>query len=216
MTARKTDTPVAAGSRGKSANGGSRQAVSADSAATGPKTGAAKAAAAKAGGGTAPGKLADAAAGAKFAQGFSHIVAVLMRDGAFRNMRIGDLEWLVLPPMLVGQYALARARAGEKGPVVPVAVALWARVSASVDKRLSESLDQPIAMRPNEWSSGDTIWMIALAGDQRSLPRFLKELQASEFKGKPVKMRVRDGKGKVVVRTLVAAADAAEASSPAP
>src|SRR5262245_15560260 len=44
---------------------------------------------------------------ARFGQSFSQIIAVLMRDQNFKNMRIADLEWLVLPPVMAGQFRLA-------------------------------------------------------------------------------------------------------------
>src|SRR5262249_60352681 len=88
------------------------------------------------------GKAADAAKAAamrprdarqtRFAQSFAQIVGVLMRDANFRKMRIADLEWLVLPPVMAGQFRLAQApsplargkgqQGGQEGGVlVPVA-----------------------------------------------------------------------------------------------
>ena len=132
---------------------------------------------------------------ARFAQNFSHIIAILMRDQQFRNLRLADLEWLVLPPVMAGQYKIAQAPAavGAQSPaglVVPAAVALWARVSPAIDKRLSEAPDGHIGLGFNDWASGDNIWLIAVAGDQRVVPRFLKQLKADEFKDQQVKMRI--------------------------
>ena len=143
------------------------------------------------------------------AQTFAQIVAVLMRDPNFRNMRLADLEWLVLPPVMAGQFRLAQApspqgrvKGQEGGVLVPVAVALWARVSPDIDKGLSENLDKQIRLRPNEWASGDILWLMAAGGDQRAVPHFLKQLAETEFKGQHVKMRLRGPDGKVVVKAL--------------
>ena len=86
-----------------------------------------------------------------------------MRDTNFRNMRLSDLEWLVLPPVMAGQFSLAQAPsphgrgkgAGgtEGGVLVPVAVALWARVSDAIDKGLSENLDKPVRLKAGDWAS---------------------------------------------------------------
>jgi cytolysin-activating lysine-acyltransferase len=161
----------------------------------------------------------------RFAQSFAQIVAVLMRDPNFRKMPIADLEWLVLPPIMAGQFRLAQApsplgrgkgqetdketdkeagqEAGKEGGVlVPVAVALWARVSDAVDKALAESLDKPMRLRADQWASGDNIWLMAVAGDRRAVPRFLEQLAKTEFAGQRVKMRVRGPDEAVVVRTL--------------
>ena len=157
---------------------------------------------------------------ARFAQSFAQIVAVLMRDPNFRNMRLADLQWLVLPPVMAGQFRLAQvpmpqdtkgqeagkapqgAKAQEGGILVPMAVALWARVSPDIDKGLSMSLDKEVRLRPNQWASGNIVWLTAVAGDPRAKPRFLKQLAETEFKGQHVKMRLRGPDGKVVVRAL--------------
>jgi hemolysin-activating ACP:hemolysin acyltransferase len=148
---------------------------------------------------------------ARMAQAFSSVVGVLMRDPGFRNLRLMDLEWLVLPPVMSGQWRLAQAKAqtlkgkpgtAESDMMVPVAVALWATVSPEIDKRLSENLDKPLLLRTHEWASGNIPWLIALAGDKRAIPTFLKQLMDSEFKDKTLKMRASGPDGKVMVRTL--------------
>ena len=52
---------------------------------------------------------------------------------------------------------------------------------------------------------------MAVAGDQRAMPTFLRQLGETEFKGRPVKMRTRGPEGKIVVRTLAQLAEAATA-----
>jgi cytolysin-activating lysine-acyltransferase len=150
----------------------------------------------------------------RFAQSFAQIVAVLMRDANFRNMRLSDLEWLVLPPVMAGQFSLAQAPSPHgrgKGQVggqedgsvlVPVAVALWARVSDAIDKGLSENLDKPVRLRAGDWACGDNVWLMAVAGDKNAVPKFLEQLAATQFKGQRVKMRLRGPDSKVVVKTL--------------
>src|SRR5262245_21668885 len=72
----------------------------------------------------------------RMASRFANVVGVLMRDPNFRNLRLADLEWLVIPPLMVGQCRVAHSTmpapvAPAKGNelLVPVAVALWASVS---------------------------------------------------------------------------------------
>ena len=85
---------------------------------------------------------------------------------------------------------------------IPIAVALWARVSPEVDKVLSENLDKRVQLRPNQWTSGDNTWLMAAAGHPRAVPEFLKQLSEKEFKGKQVKMRLRGSDGKTVVKHI--------------
>ena len=150
-----------------------------------------------------------AAPQSRMAQAFSQIVAVLMRDPGYRNLRIADLEHLVLPPVMAGQFRLALgtrmpdAGKAQQGSIhVPVAVALWARVSSQVNKGLSENLDKPVWLRPSEWTSGDIVWLMAAAGQPGALPEFLKQLAEKQFKGQQVKMRLGKSDGKFVVQTL--------------
>jgi hemolysin-activating ACP:hemolysin acyltransferase len=153
----------------------------------------------------------------RMAQSFAQIVAVLMRDPAYKNLKVADLAWLVLPAVTAGQFRLAHSptpvepgKAEQGGGVlVPVAVALWARVSPAVDKSLSESLDKSVQLSPAAWTSGDILWLMAVAGDRRATPAFIRQLQEKEFKGKQVKMRLRSPDGKLVVGDLGQTASAA-------
>ena len=144
----------------------------------------------------------------RLAQSFAQVVAVLMRDPVFRKLPLGELEWLALPPLMAGQFRLAHLQTQQPGGetqggmLVPIAVALWARVSPAIDKALSENLDKPARLRPNEWASGDHLWLMAAAGDPRAVPAFLKQLGKTEFKGREVKLRRRGAGGKAIVTTL--------------
>ena len=145
----------------------------------------------------------------RFATSFAQVVAVLMRDPNFRKLPLGDLEWLVLPPLMAGQFRLAHLQAPQtgddkqgQGMMVPVAVALWARVSDAIDKELTEKLDQAARLPPDKWASGNKIWLMAAAGDPRAIPAFLEQLAKADFKDQEVKMRRRGPDGKVVVARL--------------
>ena len=152
---------------------------------------------------------------AHMGQAFSQVIAVLMRDPAFRQMRLADLEWLVIPPLMCGQYKVAQApvqqllgqkaeaaKPQEGGVLVPVAVGLWARVSTQVDKKLAETLDKNVRLRPSEWTSGEHLWLMAAAGDPRAVPHFVEQLVKTEFKGRDLKMRLRGPDGKVAIKTI--------------
>ena len=148
-----------------------------------------------------------------FAESFDQIAAVLMRD-LTSGAVLTDLEWLVLPPLTVGQFEVAHTlmqpsakaskndNAQEGGVLVPVAVALWARVSANIHKVLLENLDKQPRLQPADWTSGNNLWLMAVAGDQRAVPKFLEQLVEKDFKGRQVWMRMRARDGKVVVKTL--------------
>ena len=132
---------------------------------------------------------------------FAQIVSVLMRSPHHKHYTLTDPEWLVLPPLMTGQFRVAEASA-QGNAAIPVAVALWASVSTEVDKRLSENLTAPMRLRPDEWRSGNIPWLVAAVGDGRVVPQFLKRLDGDVFKGQEVKMRGRGSDGKAVVQVL--------------
>jgi hemolysin-activating ACP:hemolysin acyltransferase len=130
------------------------------------------------------------------------ILSVMMRAPQFRTVPLGEVQALVLPPLMSGQYLVAEARSKTRGFISPVAVALWAKVSKEVDKRLSESLDKPIKLAPDDWKSGDIAWLIVLAGNPQAIAPVLKKFQETTLKGQPLKMRSRTKDGKTVVSTF--------------
>lgn len=192
--------PKAAEPRGAAAANGKANALPAASVAAGPAAkdvkpeGARKLAAAQA--------MAETARKARFAQSFAQAIGVLMRDATYRNLLIKDLEYVLVPAIVAQQSAVGYTQASGEAPAMPVALALWAKVSPAIDKRLTENLDQPMAIRPTEWTSGEHYWIMTLAGAPSQFNDFLKQLLSRQFKGKTVKMRLTDKNGKRSVKVL--------------
>ena len=87
---------------------------------------------------------------------FGGAVSLFMRSPAHRHYTLADLEWCLIPPLVLNQFMAAEARL-PNGQAVPVALVLWARVSAETDARLSAAPRYPIRLHPNEWQSGEAI-----------------------------------------------------------
>ena len=136
---------------------------------------------------------------------FTQIIGVLMRSDHYKHYTLADLEWLIVPPMLAGQYRIGEAKP-KTGIGVPVAVALWASVSADVDKRLTEIGNAPMRLRPDEWASGDILWLAHAAGEPRFVRDVVKQLNETTFKGREVKFRGFSKDGKPEVQLLRAEA----------
>ena len=140
------------------------------------------------------------------------IVSVLMRSPKHKHYSLADLEWLVLPAVLSGQFRIVAQP--QSGAPAPVGVALWANVSAETDQRLSD-LSKPARLSPDEWRSGDISWLMELVCDAHLQQAILTDLRDAIFKGTPLKMRVRGSDGRMQIATLAAAEKgAAEPSSP--
>jgi hemolysin-activating ACP:hemolysin acyltransferase len=133
---------------------------------------------------------------------FGQIVSVLMRTKPFRGLTLTDVEAMVVPAVNTGQFMIAEAQSKTNGFTSPVAALLWATVSADVDRRLSEKLDQPVNLEPKDWRSGDIPWLVTAAGDQRAVEAMLKQLQDNALKGRPLKTRAKQPDGTFVVTTV--------------
>jgi hemolysin-activating ACP:hemolysin acyltransferase len=100
----------------------------------------------------------------------------------------------------------AHKQQATENTIVPVAVALWACVSDKIDKTLSDPLVSQPKLQLADWSSGDCLWLMSVAGDPRALPTFLEQLAAKQFKGRRAKVRARGPDGKVSIKLVGRAA----------
>ena len=136
---------------------------------------------------------ADAADQAPFpssagAQLVGQIVGLLTQSQAHRHLFLADLEWLIGPPMALRQFRLFHD--GKQ----PVAVAFWASVSDEVEKELMAGRPR---LRPDEWKSGNNLWLIdlvapTLADKPKLVEGLIAELSEKVFSRKAFKMRARD------------------------
>jgi cytolysin-activating lysine-acyltransferase len=136
---------------------------------------------------------------------FGEIVSLLMRTQTHRNTMLSDLEWLVAPAVASGQFTVAEAQSKANGITQPMGVVLWARVSPDIDQRLHQNVDQPLKLAPQEWVSGDIVWIVEAAGEPRVVEAMLKRLAESAWKDKTVRVRGRDKDGKPAIGVFSAA-----------
>ncbi|NFV78774.1 toxin-activating lysine-acyltransferase [Magnetospirillum aberrantis] len=79
-------------------------------------------------------------------------VAWLMgRSPAHRHLFMADLDWLVLPPLQLGQARLYH-RDNQ-----PIAYVSWGFLSEEVEARLLAGTPR---LKPTDWKSGDRPWVI--------------------------------------------------------
>lgn len=133
---------------------------------------------------------------------FGEIVSVLMRQPSGKTHALNELEWMVIPPLMANQFSVAEAQSKAQGFVAPIALLLWARVSAEVDNRLTTELDKPVRLSPAEWTSGDIVWLIEACGEPRALQAMMRKVAEEKWKGRTVKFRSVGVDGKATVRTL--------------
>lgn len=133
-------------------------------------------------------------------QRYGAIVSVLARSTPYQSLALSELRYLALPPMATGQFLLADGLIDQSrpdGPFGPVAVVTWALVSPEVDRALLENPNAPFRLFIPDYKSGDIPWIIEAAGRKPVVDKLITQLLEREFKGRPVKVRVRAADGSV-------------------
>jgi cytolysin-activating lysine-acyltransferase len=106
-------------------------------------------------------------------ESFGKIVMALMMTPRYRNQTIGDLQHLVLEPLIRDRVAIAYPGNVQQSALADMAgFAIWASVSDEVDARIREQVANgvfPIRLKPEEWTSGKINWLFdVVAGDTRA------------------------------------------------
>jgi cytolysin-activating lysine-acyltransferase len=132
------------------------------------------------------------------------LVVVLSRSPAHKHYSLADIEWMVLPPVMAGQFYVAEAADKGRGFRTPVAVVTWALVSEEVDRLLQEQTGPLRRLRPDQWNSGPIGWLIDATGSAEGVRAALHWLAAGPFKDQTLKMAVRGANGAKRIATLEA------------
>jgi hemolysin-activating ACP:hemolysin acyltransferase len=93
----------------------------------------------------------------------------------YRHQSLADLHHLVLEPLVRDRIAIATPKApdGAEGEIGALAgIAVWASVSDEVDAKIREQIKAqafPIRLKPEEWASGDTVWLLDVIAPSQKL-----------------------------------------------
>jgi hemolysin-activating ACP:hemolysin acyltransferase len=145
----------------------------------------------------------------------AQIITLMLRSPSYRHTRLSDLEWMVLPPLNLGQVAVADTDVDRTGTRQPVAVMLWAAVSAEVDERLSSNLSAPIQLAPGDWRSGDILWITDILGDTRAGHALVRNVLNTTLAGRTVRLRSLNSEGRPILLE-VSASSVSVIETPAP
>jgi hemolysin-activating ACP:hemolysin acyltransferase len=132
------------------------------------------------------------------------MVVVLSRSPAHKHYSLADIEWMVMPPVMAGQFYVVEAAHKEHGFRAPVAAVTWALVSEDVDQLLQEKPGPLRRLRPDQWHAGAIGWLIDAAGEAEGVRAALQWLAAGPFRERPLKLTVRGAGGAASVTTLEA------------
>lgn len=130
------------------------------------------------------------------------IVGLLTRSQPHQSMTIGDVKSGLIAPIMLGQYVLAGRPQEDGAGSPPVAALLWARVSDTVDARLTAAKSARIDLAPGEWKSGDIVWLTEAVGDLRLVPKMVARLRATDPTIRAIRVASPSNGGTITVRTL--------------
>jgi cytolysin-activating lysine-acyltransferase len=138
-----------------------------------------------------------------FAASIGDMVVVLSRSPTHKHYSLADIEWMVMPPVMAGQFYVVEAADKEHGFRAPIAVVTWAFVSEGVDRRLAEQGSDPGArLRPDEWKSGEIAWLIDAVGSTEGVDAGLRWLKDGPFRERRLKLIGKTEQGRPQVQAL--------------
>jgi cytolysin-activating lysine-acyltransferase len=142
-----------------------------------------------------------------FASRLGEMVWLLSQSPAHRHLTIGDLEWMLMPPLLLEQYKIYYESAQ------PAALALWAYLNPEDEQRLLSGVNR---LKPEAWCGGDRrqllapsagkaippygatqLWLVDLIAprstpENRLREKVLADLVGTVFTGRHFKFHVTD------------------------
>jgi len=136
------------------------------------------------------------------------IAVIYSRSPTLNHHSLADIEWLILPAVLNGQFHVVKAANDLTSIQAPIAAATWAFVSPEVDARLSSDPSRHVRLRHSEWKCGEIGWIVDWAGDPPGVAAAIAWLKAGPFKHRNAKIVVRELSGVAHISTLDAAAAA--------
>ncbi len=118
-----------------------------------------------------------------------------------RHLFISDLEWSIIPPVMLKQFKLFKDNDNRT-----VAYASWAKISQEVEDRIFKTGNVKLA--PADWNSGNKIYLIDVITPFGGNMTIITKLYETEFKDKKEISIIRpkkDGKSleKVSLKDLI-------------
>lgn len=102
---------------------------------------------------------------------------LIMQQSTTRHVLLSELEWRVMPPLVLDQAKLYMR------DDAPVAYVSWARLSDTVATRYQQA---PHHLASGDWKSGEQNWLIDLCTPFGGGSDIISELRSTVFKGQPL------------------------------
>jgi len=119
----------------------------------------------------------------------------MMHSPMHRHLFLTDLEWLLLPPLLLKQFRVYRR---DK---VPFAYVSWALLTAEVEDHFRNGVRR---LKPGDWNAGDRLWLIDFIAPFGGADAVVKDLREELFPEREIKtLRLAEDGSGVRVETCV-------------
>ena len=117
---------------------------------------------------------------------------LMMQQSATRHTLLSELEWRVMPALVLDQAKLfMRDNA-------PIAYVSWAKLSEDVAKRYQAA---PHHLSASDWNSGEQIWIVDLCTPFGGMQEVMKDLREDVFPHQPIHQFTLGGHGEVKAMT---------------
>lgn len=105
------------------------------------------------------------------------------RDPLKKFMFMADIDWAVLPPVILDQCRLYT----KEG--IPYAFFTWALVNDDIDQRLRSGT---LRIAPHEWQSGEHLWLVDVVIPFGNTDEMIAELRKTQFPGRKISALMPD------------------------
>lgn len=106
------------------------------------------------------------------------IAWLMSQSPIHKQFFISDLEWFVMTPVLLQQFRLFYDK--DK----PIGVVFWAFASDEVAEMLARGTAK---LRPQDWKSGDQLWVVEVLAPFGGAEEMVKDLKAKVFPERDVR-----------------------------
>lgn len=106
-------------------------------------------------------------------EAFGKVVMAMMMLPRYRHQTLGDLQHLVLEPLIRDRIAIAYPGDTERSALSDVVgLAIWASVSEEVDAEIRQQIKAgvfPIRLKTEAWNSGSINWLLDVIAPNRKM-----------------------------------------------
>ncbi|MDW3224778.1 MAG: toxin-activating lysine-acyltransferase [Paracoccaceae bacterium] len=134
-------------------------------------------------------------------ENFGKIAMSMMALPRYRHQSIGDLQHLVLEPLVRDRIAIAYPADKEQSELIDITgLAIWASVSSEVDAKIREQIKAgvfPVRLKSEDWTSGNINWLLdVIAPDTKTtasvIANFRKVVSEGDLRLHPLVTRLVD------------------------